>query len=410
MRVRLSLIAIFVYALSSVAAAQPGPTYVECLDTLAIDSRGVFVATVSDLCDAAHCSAGNNAVLKVERYLKGNAGDRFQFALDAPPPLIAEWKAQGSRLLIFDQLTDDPGSGGASSMRIVDLSQPTGKVLTADMRVLSDGQQILEAAQQAIERNPNVLRMVTFERPLTGDAAKAFGGFSPVTRVPADAELERWAIGVLQGKPGDSSRWQAVQALGLFQSEETTRLLTSLLNDPATVVMQRAENNLGVEVQAYPVREQAYQVLRGWGVAVEQPVLRVETTRLDAVKVVDLSNRAERVHHTDIDALVKFPNLEALRMENDRATSQAYRSLAALKTLRTLDLRGTKFNDSYVHWLSGLDALASLNLEGTKITDAGIKELAGLSALKSLDLRGTGVSDGAVSELRSVRPDIEVEQ
>jgi hypothetical protein len=180
------------------------------------------------------------------------------------------------------------------------------------------------------------------------------------------------------------------------------------LNDPATVVLQRAESNLGVEVQAYPVREQAYQVLRGWGVAVPQPVLRVETTRLDAVKVVDLSNRAERVHHTDIDALVKFPNLEALRMENDRSTSEAYRSIAALKTLRVLDLRGTKFNDSYVKWLTGLYDLASLNLAGTKITDEGVQELAGLVGLKSLDLRGTGVSEGAVAKLRSTRPDVAV--
>jgi hypothetical protein len=405
MRIRILLSVIT--GLSSVAAAQPGPTYVDCLDTLAINSRGVFVATVSDLCDAAHCSQGNNAVLKVERYLKGNAGDRFQFALDAPDPLVAEWKTEGSRLLIFDGLTDDLGSG-ASSMRIIDLSQPAARVLTADMHALSDGQQILAVAEQAIQRNPNVLRMVTFERPLTGDAAKAFGGFSPVTRVPADAELEHWAVGVLQGKPGDASRWQAVQALGLFRSEETTRLLRSLLNDPATVVLQRAESNLGVEVQAYPVREQAYQVLRGWGVAVPQPVLRVETTRLDAVKVVDLSNRAERVHHTDIDALVKFPNLEALRMENDRSTSEAYRSIAALKTLRVLDLRGTKFNDSYVKWLTGLYDLASLNLAGTKITDEGVQELAGLVGLKSLDLRGTGVSEGAVAKLRSTRPDVAV--
>jgi hypothetical protein len=397
--------------LTSVAAAQPVPTYVECLDTLAINSRGVFVATVSDLCDAAHCSAGNNAVLKVERYLKGNAGDRFQFALDAPAPQVAEWKAEGSRLLIFDGLTEDAGSG-ASSMRIIDLSQPAAKVLTADMRVLTEGPQILTAAEQAIERNPNVLRMVTFERPLTGDAAKAFGGDMPVTRVPADAGLEHWAMGVLHAKAGsaDAQRWQAVQALGLFRSEEATRLLTSLLNDPATVVMQPAESNLGVEVRAYPVREQAYQVLHGWGVSVAQPVLRVETTKLDAVKVVDLSNRAERVHHTDIDALVKFPNLEALRMENDRSTSEAYRSLSALKTLRVLDLQGTKFNDSYVHWLSGLYDLASLNLAGTKITDAGVKELAGLSGLKSLDLRGTGVSDVAVAELRSTRPDLAVER
>lgn len=101
------------------------------------------------------------------------------------------------------------------------------------------------------------------------------GDFLPADRPrPKDAEDRERQERLAQGEK-DLLRRQGVRALAHFQSKENVAALKPLLADPAAWVQTVERNGLpGVEERVYHIREAAYEVLRGWGVDVERPVLR----------------------------------------------------------------------------------------------------------------------------------------
>ena len=253
--------------LVSLANAQPGPSYVPCLDTMAINSASVFVVTIFDLCTPAHCTHDNNVIVSVEEHLKGDPGDRFQFRIDAPAATLADWKDRGSRLLIFDHLGSDP-SWGNPKVKAIDLSGRDLKILTADMSVLVDPAEILRAAKEAIGRHRNVYGMVTFSRSIPDAIARQLGvDVWPKTTVPADSDLERWALSCLDSKQ-DNERSEAADALGYFPSEANAARLRPLLDDPAL------SNNGYGNANFYFVRQNAYRSLMRMGGTVPKPVFQ----------------------------------------------------------------------------------------------------------------------------------------
>jgi hypothetical protein len=254
----------------SFANAQPGPSYVPCLDTMAINSAEVFVVTIADRCTPAHCTQDNNVIVNVEEHLKGDPGDRFQFRIDAPAAALADWKDRGSRLLVFDHLGSDPSWAGNAKVKTIDLSARDLRILTADMSILSDPVQILQAAKEAIGRHLNVYGMVTFSRSIPPAVARELGvDFWPKTTVPADSELERWALSALDSKQ-DNERSEAADALGYFPSEANAARLRPLLDDPAL------SNNGPGNANIYFVRQNAYRSLVRMGVTVPKPVVEKE--------------------------------------------------------------------------------------------------------------------------------------
>lgn len=74
--------------------------------------------------------------------------------------------------------------------------------------------------------------------------------------------------------------------------------------------------------------------------------------------------------------------------------------LAAIESLRELDLRLTKITDAGVRHLGGLTRLETLNLFRTNVTDEGLAMLTGLRALRTLLIGGTGVTDEGLESLR----------
>ncbi|HTB14023.1 MAG TPA: hypothetical protein VK752_20765 [Bryobacteraceae bacterium] len=252
------------------ANAQPGPSYVPCLDTMAINSAEVFVVRIADFCTPAHCSQENNVIVKVEEHLKGDPGDRFQFRIDAPVATLNDWKDRGSRLLIFDHLGSDR-SWGNLKVKTIDLSARDLKILTADMSVLVDPEEILRAAKEAIGRHRNVYGMVSFSKSIPAAIAGQLGAnVWPKTTVPADSELERWALSALDSKV-DSERSEAAEAMGYFPSEANAARLRPLIDDPAL------SNNGYGNVNIYFVRQSAYRSLVRMGVSVPKPVLQTES-------------------------------------------------------------------------------------------------------------------------------------
>jgi hypothetical protein len=391
--------------------AQPGRTFVPCLDTMAINSRYVFVARIMEVHKSAAAS-DPNVVVNVEKSLKGGRTGTLEIHIDTSESLLNIWKDNGTRLLLFDG-DAGPSSGPARAKVPIDLSSSSLKVLTADMNVLTNPEEVLQAAQKAISRHSSangIYTIETFNRSLPSETVQVLGAkIAPYTNVPVDAELERWAQSVLHGKT-KGFRAEAVSALRYFKSKENIRLLTPLLNDPQWGYVKSAEENMGVEVRVYSVRHAAYQVLKSWGVDVVEPVVQEQKLNLEGVKQFDLSNKKDFVRHADIDALSGFPNLQTIYLQNDhQMTVQCFRSLGTLKTLRTIDLTRSNVNDERLTYLAGLPNLQSLILTGTKITDEGLKAVGDFKSLTNLDVTGTNVTWAAVAELRVRRPDLKIE-
>jgi hypothetical protein len=397
------------------AVVQPDYTVVPCLDVLAVNSTSVFIAKIQNICGAAHCDGQNNAIVNIERFLKG--GDQTgeaQEHINASTTALLDWKEHGSRLLLFSGSDGQPAYAVQNVENLFDLSDPNVKVLTADMKVLTQADQIVKAAERAIARRPGVARIYTVQRDVPPEVARLLDvAGSPVTYVPADRNLEHWAESVLNetssSEEAVARRTEAASALRYFKSDKHVQLLTKLLGDPSTTILRPAEDNLGLEVRAYRVREQAYEVLTNWGVNVAKPEVRVQTSRPDAVTTVSISSKADFVRHADLDALTRFPNLQTLRLINDRRmTDQAFRSLGALKTLRTIDLSSSSVNDLRLMYLGRLGELTTLRLNNTNITNDALVTIAGFTSLKHLDIIGTHLSGDAINDLRKKRPELEI--
>jgi hypothetical protein len=254
------------------ASAQPGPTYVPCLDTMAVNSAAVSVVVIADLCTPTSCGQGSNVIVNAEEHLKGSSGaerspgSRYAFQINAPATTLAGWKAGASRLLVFDHLGNDPLSAN-QNQKVIDLSAHDLRVLTAEMGILRGPEQILEATRKAIGRHLNVYAMLTFSRSIPAEIAHELGvTFWPKTTVPADSDLEQWALSALNSRE-DSERSEAANALGYFPSEDNAYRLKRLLDDPAL------SNNGPGNVNIYFVRADAYRSLIRMGVTVPKPLL-----------------------------------------------------------------------------------------------------------------------------------------
>jgi hypothetical protein len=243
---------------ASFAAAQHGPFYTPCIDTLAIDSKSILVGRIVDIGEAAPNPPGGAVIdVSVERWLKGDGAGRIRTPIYAPPIILTQWRNRGSRLLIFPERQPDKFLRGNA----IELSGAS-RVLTADMTVLSDPALIVQAMQKAIERYRGVNRVFTFERSLP--AVSDPGDLELVTAVPVNSDLERWAISALASKV-DGERMEAAQALMYFPSDANAGRLKRLLDDPAVYASGNA--------QVYYVRQAAYESLKLMGVTVPAPVI-----------------------------------------------------------------------------------------------------------------------------------------
>lgn len=111
--------------------------------------------------------------------------------------------------------------------------------------------------------------------------------------------------------------------------------------------------------------------------------------------------RELRVHQTQIPgtALAGF-HLRHLDLNFDRSfNDRGMVSLAPMKELTKLYLRGTSITDSGLAHLEGMRELTELDLADTGITDAGLAQLAGLKRLRRLNLQSANVSDAGVEVL-----------
>ena len=78
----------------------------------------------------------------------------------------------------------------------------------------------------------------------------------------------------------DSLRLEGVRALRHFRSDENAVILKGLLGDDAFWHHTIGEGQqAGVTEKVYYIRKEAFETLRGWGVEVDEPVLREPVPR-----------------------------------------------------------------------------------------------------------------------------------
>jgi Leucine-rich repeat (LRR) protein len=292
-------------------------------------------------------------------------------------------------------------------------------VYTENFVCLRTAAAVIQAATEVVRLMPPGVKRINTAAlrfpPGTLDAGSGYDYSTTRLRVPVNDHLERRARAILRGE-SNFDRADAVDALRYFKSEENIRLMKSLLTDSAKAFNRYADQNGGVQVEFYFVRERAYEVLTGWGIDVPEPILREVSVLPDRVTSVSLSNTSVSlsdmrglITDTTVRELARLPNLTRLDLLNDRLSDAAWESLATLKTLHRLDLAGTNVTDATLAKLASLPRLEELDLRRTSITSAGLAPLGGFSTLKRLRLFGTPGNAAAIAALQQRRPDLVIE-
>lgn len=271
-----------ILVMTAPAFAQPLIDEVASIDSQVINADYVYVAKIIKVRDEPIPGGSNlpGFTFEVEECLKlpvretldPRIKQRAMF-VDPPTTKYKDWMKRSSRLLIVSS------EASPRQPTVIELAPDRSDVFTADFRLLRDPSQIVAAAKDAIERTPrNIKRLRTHRVMLprgTYQGTRWEHGSGLMLEVPADAQLEKWAIESLHHE-APWTRLQAAQALRYFKSERNAKLLVNLLQDPAS---QTSTNGAGTNVSHYYIRDEAYQTLRRWGIEVKPPVLSRETTK-----------------------------------------------------------------------------------------------------------------------------------
>ena len=131
----------------------------------------------------------------------------------------------------------------------------------------------------------------------------------------------------------------------------------------------------------------AVSLARTW--ATDADVERVAAIK--TLKRLDLS--LSYVSDRGIERLKALDQLEELNLlAAEFITDAAIAFLRGHRQLRTLNLRGTDVTDTSLSYVAELPQLKSLDIGFTQITDVGLEHLASLAQLEELDLGGNKIS------------------
>ncbi len=98
----------------------------------------------------------------------------------------------------------------------------------------------------------------------------------------------------------------------------------------------------------------------------------------------------------DFAVLSHLPQLKILRMTGPGVDDSALPYIASMKSLRTLDLSGSRLAESAFIEMPVFAALAQVSLADTQVSAATLRWLSSLPQLRSLDLSGSTINGSAV--------------
>ncbi len=127
------------------------------------------------------------------------------------------------------------------------------------------------------------------------------------------------------------------------------------------------------------------------------------TTIADLNQIEELYLAATVVEDDSIATISKFPSLKKLRLSKTSVSDAALESLKACKLLQELDLsENSIITDAGLQHLAAITSLKKLNLWRVQITDAGALALAPLVNLEWLNLDNTKLSDAGLPCLKDM--------
>ena len=106
----------------------------------------------------------------------------------------------------------------------------------------------------------------------------------------------------------------------------------------------------------------------------------------------------------DLTALRNLPSLRRLDLRNTRTNNTKLAEIRGLTSLRALYLRGTLVTDDGLAVVEFFPDLELLDLHALPITNDGLDHLRGLHRLTYLDIRNTRVSEAARRRLQRDLP------
>jgi hypothetical protein len=304
------------------------------LEWLVADSDVVVRATVVDVSrEPANGLDRVTVAVDVSESLKGRPAKRLKFVVYAAPAVktFEELKETGRDSVLFlvraarhpfkaevrgdgdiaaTELEPHEVSPWQWAQSIVRLGPPAAKqrltlpIFTVDLRLLTKPEEVLQAARAAVVEGGKVERVRSHEVHLFYDVMRVTGqsGDANILYVPIDGRLEAAARAWIKS-PGDilrrlgiarpegvNHRWaltdplrsEGVRALRHFKSDENIVILKGLLDDGA---FSRSEVETGeqdgITEKVYYIRKAAFETLRGWGVEVNEPVLKERLPQRD---------------------------------------------------------------------------------------------------------------------------------
>ena len=122
-----------------------------------------------------------------------------------------------------------------------------------------------------------------------------------------------------------------------------------------------------------------------------------------------LNVSGSRLKDFQLQQIARLKTLRFLNIGNTMVTDEGLESLSRCKNLTSLQLPYVSVGDTGIAKLATLSSLSSLNLEGTDITDAAVESLASLEKLTRLNLKHTALTEAAVDQLRKRLPDCTID-
>jgi hypothetical protein len=269
------------------SSAGAGVRIVETLEWVIADSDQVVRGTLAEV---KRVRDKNNLIwatvtVKVADTFKGEKKDELKFMASYktqfPSERLVEFERNQTEALIclvksqrYKDMGEDFGQApwalrlaeGEVNHTLVDVSANTGAfVITMDGQLLNRRDPILQAAAAAgkIPAADKLLQS-NIRAPGSTEVVRKLTASGPLwLLVPVDSRLETQAKSWLKAMESES-RVEGVKALRHFKSDDAIALLKPLLED--------AQSQTEGKVKYYPVRKAAFDVLKGWGVAVKAPV------------------------------------------------------------------------------------------------------------------------------------------
>lgn len=289
------------------AGAQPGggQTY-HSLEARIAESREVFFATVTNFEEhepGTNGASGCRGYLNVSEVLKGKvSGWRIKFEIEGVSqcPEFRKWAAEQVPFLwLVSGSEDDIGQEFFAGVNYIFLGSPEqmwkgglAPEYASDMALLTDPKEIRARARAFAKRRLDITKFHTVW--LADLSSRTYFNLRVV--LPVEPSLERTAKRLLAApdqfisaknnevisKRTDAealSDWrceyraEGVSALQYFKSPANIKLLKSLLDDPSYWEVRYQPPGVSNMVnRIYEVRQNAYDVLHGWGIDVLKPV------------------------------------------------------------------------------------------------------------------------------------------